>query len=40
MKNPKGVEKGVASVVVDGKPIDGQTVPHAPGRHKVVVTMG
>ena len=40
VKNPKGVEKGVASVTVDGKPIAGQTVPHTPGKHKVVVTLG
>ncbi len=40
VKNPKKVEKGVASLTLDGKPINGQTVPFAPGRHKVVVTMG
>jgi cellobiose phosphorylase/cellobionic acid phosphorylase len=40
--NTAGVEKGVASVLLDGKPLDGITLPVlGDGRtHEVVVTMG
>jgi len=40
--NPKGVQKGVREVYVDGKPIKGNLIsPHADGKiHKVKVIMG
>ena len=40
VKNPKGVEKGVAKVVVDGHEVFGNRIPLAKGRHRVTVTMG
>ncbi|MBQ7421000.1 MAG: glycosyl transferase [Prevotella sp.] len=40
IKNPKGVEKGVLSVTVDGTPINGTTIPCSDGRHIVEVVMG
>ena len=40
IKNPNGMQKGVASVVFDGKPLSGNIVPAAEGKHSVEVTMG
>lgn len=41
VKNPKGVSKGVVSVSVDGKEIEGNVLPvFAKGSHKVEVLMG
>ena len=41
VKNPEGVEKGVASVACDGQAVDGLIPAQAPGSvHEVVVTMG
>ena len=39
VKNPNGKESGVTQVVVDGKPIDGNVIPYAAGKHTVEVTM-
>ena len=38
--NPSGVCCGVKSLVVDGVNLEGNLVPHTPGEHKVVVTLG
>ena len=38
--NPDGVEKGVHSITCDGKPVDGQVIPFAEGKHRVEVVMG
>jgi len=38
--NSAAVEKGVKSVTIDGKEIDGNILPISNGTHKVVVTMG
>ena len=38
--NPSGVCRGVKSLCVDGKVIDGNTVPYEAGKHKVEVTLG
>ena len=38
--NPSGVCKGVASMTVDGVPVDGNTIPFAPGAHTVEVVLG
>jgi len=40
VKNPDGVEKGVRSITVDGKPLNGNIVPAQPGSHTVEVIMG
>ncbi|MDD3416517.1 MAG: glycosyl transferase [Lachnospiraceae bacterium] len=42
VKNPSNVEKGIVSVVVDGKPVDGNIIPYEKGKaeYNVVVTMG
>ncbi len=42
VKNPSHVEKGVASMVVDGKPVDGCIIPYEKGKtvYNVTVTMG
>ncbi len=42
VKNPSNVEKGVASMVVDGKPVDGHIIPYEKGKtvYNVTVTMG
>ena len=37
MENPKGVQKGVAAVTVDGKPITGNVLPIAPAGSSVTV---
>ena len=38
--NPSGVCKGVASMTVDGVPVDGNMIPFAPGAHTVEVVLG
>ena len=40
VKNPKGVEKGVSQIIVDGQPIEGSIVKATPGTHQVEVIMG
>lgn len=42
VKNPGNVQKGVASLTVDGQPVDGCVVPYEKGKaeYHVVVTMG
>ena len=42
VKNPNNVEKGVVSMVVDGKAVDGCVIPYEKGKevYNVVVTMG
>ncbi|MBO5626948.1 MAG: glycosyl transferase, partial [Prevotella sp.] len=40
IRNPKGVQKGVSSIIFDGQPLQGNVVPAAEGSHTVEVTMG
>lgn len=40
VKNPDGVCKGVRTIIVDGRPAEGNTVKHLPGTHNVEVIMG
>ena len=40
IKNPDGVCKGIREMLLDGQPIEGNVVPHTPGRHVVTVTLG
>ena len=40
IKNPDGVCKGIREMLLDGQPVEGNVVPHAPGTHKVLVTLG
>ena len=41
VKNPNHVSKGVVSMTVDGKAVDGNVVPaQSEGVHEVVVTLG
>ena len=40
VKNPEGICKGVREILFDGQPLEGNVVPHAPGAHTVVVTLG
>ena len=40
ISNPDGVCRGIRSITVDGKPVDGNIVAHTPGKHLVEVTMG
>ncbi len=42
VKNPSGVEKGIAGITVDGTPIEGHIIPYEKGKseYNVVVTMG
>ena len=40
VQNPSGVCKGIVSMIVDGVPVEGNLVPHAPGDHKVMVVLG
>ena len=40
VKNPKGVNKGVRSLLLDGQRVEGNTVPFSEGRHTVEVVMG
>ncbi len=42
VKNPQNVEKGVVSMTVDGKAVDGHIIPYEKGKeaYDVVITMG
>lgn len=40
VKNPKGVNKGVRSLLLDGQRMEGNTVSFSEGRHTVEVVMG
>ena len=40
IKNPDGVCKGIREMLLDGQPVEGNVVPHTPGTHKVLVTLG
>ena len=42
VKNPDHVEKGIKSILVDGKPVDGCIIPYEKGKtdYQVTVTMG
>ena len=40
VQNPEGVCKGVRSVEIDGKPVEGNLIPIVPGKHKVTVVLG
>ena len=40
IKNPDGVCKGIREMLLDGQPVEGNIVPHTPGRHVVTVTLG
>ena len=40
VQNPSGVCCGVKSIAVDGVVLEGNVIPHTPGKHKVVVTLG
>lgn len=40
VKNPKGVNKGVRSLLLDGQRMEGNTVPFSEGWHTVEVVMG
>ena len=40
VKNPEGICKGVREILFDGQPLEGNVVPHTPGAHAVVVTLG
>ncbi|MBR5036791.1 MAG: hypothetical protein IKX69_06360, partial [Prevotella sp.] len=38
--NPDGISKGVKSITVDGRPINGNIVPFETGQHRVEVVLG
>ncbi|MGZ6143444.1 MAG: GH36-type glycosyl hydrolase domain-containing protein, partial [Myxococcales bacterium] len=40
VENPGGVSRGVASITLDGAPLQSSLVPLAPGRHEVRVRLG
>ena len=40
VQNPSGVCRGVKSLTVDGKPLAGNRIPYASGKHKVEVVLG
>ena len=40
VKNPDRVCKGVREILLDGQPLNGNVVPHTPGTHTVLVTLG
>ena len=40
IKNPDGVCKGIREMLLDGQPVEGNVVPHTPGKHVVTVTLG
>ena len=40
IKNPDGVCKGIREMLLDGQAVEGNVVPHTPGRHIVTVTLG
>ena len=37
--HPNGAQKGVKSITLDGKPVDGTVIPYSAGKHTVEVTM-
>jgi cellobiose phosphorylase len=37
--HPNGNQKGVKQVILDGQPIEGNTIPYSAGKHTVEVTM-
>ena len=37
--HPNGSQKGVKSITLDGKPVDGTVIPYSAGKHTVEVTM-
>ena len=37
--HPNGAQKGVKSITLDGKPIEGTVIPYSTGKHSVEVTM-
>ncbi len=37
VRNPRGVQKGVRQLTVDGEPVSGCLIPHRPGRQEVMV---
>ena len=39
IKNPNGKQAGVAQLIVDGQPVEGNVVKHAPGQHVVEAVM-
>ena len=39
VKNPNGSQSGVKTLTLDGKPVQGNIVPYAPGKHVVEVTL-
>ena len=39
VSNPNGRQKGVATVTVDGAPVNGNVIPYTPGTHTVDVIM-
>ena len=40
IQNPDGVCKGIREILLDGQPVEGNIVPHTPGKHVVTVTLG
>ena len=40
VRNPKGVNRGVQCIEVDGVPMEGNRISYAPGSHEVTVLMG
>jgi len=40
VQNPDGVCKGVISITLDGKPVEGNIIPYIQGEHSVVAVMG
>ena len=40
VSNPNAVQKGVKQLVLDGKSIDGNSVPYSAGKHTVEVVLG
>ena len=40
IQNPDGVCKGIREILLDGQPLEGNIVPHTPGKHVVTVTLG
>ena len=40
VSNPKGVNRGIISMQVDGTEVEGNVITYAPGSHEVIVVMG
>ena len=40
IQNPDGVCKGIREILLDGQPLEGNLIPHTPGKHTVTVTLG